>query len=105
MDKQLADPPERKYVLTRIAKGDYLLPSNDGRTLWRLRIYEDGPTHGLEDWPRDRTFWGLWKLTSHFDGTLDPDTLDDWGRWEPWDEYLPTRAAAIKSALRERVGH
>jgi len=42
----------RKYVMTRIDKGDYLLPSNDGETLWRIRQYMDGPSWGLLDWPR-----------------------------------------------------
>lgn len=27
---------QRKYALIKIKTGDYLLPGNDGRTLWRL---------------------------------------------------------------------
>lgn len=42
---------ERKYAMTRIATGDYLLPSNDARTIWRIERYTDGPSLGL-DWPR-----------------------------------------------------
>jgi hypothetical protein len=87
---------ERKYALTKIAKGDYLLPSNDGRTIWRLTVYEDGPSHGVEMMPRDREFWGTWKWVGM--GTVvDPD---DVGSWEMWEGSLPSRADAIKAALR-----
>jgi hypothetical protein len=95
---------ERKYVLTKIGKGDYLLPSNDGRTLWRLRTYEDGPSHGL-DWPRDLTFWGIWKwnlpmTTDAGPGSLDTVDPDEWDRWEYVDGAYETRAQAIEAALR-----
>jgi hypothetical protein len=48
---------ERRYALRKIAAGDYLLLSNDRQTLWRLNRYQDGPSYGLEDMPRDRWFW------------------------------------------------
>lgn len=51
---------ERKYVMTRLGRGDYLLPSNDGRRLFRVAVYEDGPSHGLAEWRADRTVWGVW---------------------------------------------
>jgi hypothetical protein len=90
---------ERKYVLRRIGKGDYLLPSNDGATLWRIRTYEDGPSHGL-DWPRDLTFWGLWKWDAPIDTTgrakIDPDDPD---HWEYYDGTYKTRAEAIRAVL------
>jgi hypothetical protein len=93
----------RKYVLTKIAKGDYLLPSNDGGTLWRIRSYEDGPSYGLEDWPRDLTLWGIWKWDTPVTGaslaSVDPDA---WDRWECYDTSYESRAQAIRSVLRCR---
>jgi hypothetical protein len=85
---------ERKYALTKIAAGDYLLPSNDGRTIWRLSSYEDGIDQGLD---HDLgTVWGVWKWTG--DGrTVDPD---DPGCWEMLEGTLSTRAEAITAALR-----
>lgn len=98
---------ERKHSLTRIAKGDYLLPSNDGKTLWRITTYEDGPSHGLDDWPRDRTFWGAWRYIGRIDwhGDMGLDAWEelagDWNDWSgPWDSYLETRREAIESALK-----
>lgn len=88
---------ERKYSLIKIAKGDYLLPGNDGRTVWRLGTYTDGPSNGLTDWPRDRLVWGVWKWVG--DSTVYVDT-GSWERWEMHEGCLPTRAEAIESALR-----
>jgi hypothetical protein len=91
----------RKYALTKIACGDYLLPSNDGQTIWRLCTYEDGPSHGLEEWPRDVTLWGVWKWTGAGDA-VDPG---DWGQWDMWEGTLQTRAEAIHAALKMRGDH
>lgn len=90
---------DRTYALTKLAPGDYLMPSNDTRTLWRIARYTDGPSGGL-DWPRDREVWGIWKWPEpiRFDGTQ----AIDCNGFEPWDfmEGLhETRAAAINSAL------
>ena len=85
---------ERKYALMKIAKGDYLLPSNDGRTIWRLSSYEDGIAQGLD---HDLgTVWGVWKRTGN-GTTVDPS---DWGAWEMQEGSLATRAEAIEAALR-----
>jgi hypothetical protein len=88
----------RKYALTKIAVGDYLLPSNSGKTIWRIRRYEDGPSHGLEDWPRDRKVWGIWR----WDKPTGVGSLDtgDWSRWEFYEGLLDTRADAIEAALK-----
>ena len=95
----------RAYSLIRIRAGDYLLPSNDGATLWRIRRYEDGPSYGLDDWPRDRLFWGAWRYVGRVawrDG-LTADQLDDLLDADAWDgpegDYLTTRSAAIAAAL------
>ena len=90
---------ERKYVLTKVAAGDYLLPSNDGQTIFRLRRYEDGPSHGLEDWPRDREFWGVWKwtgLVTRYGPAPDPDQWD----WEFQEGLMDKRGEAIDAAMR-----
>lgn len=92
---------ERKYALTRLAAGDYLLPSNDARTIWRIRRYVDGPSQGL-DVPRDRDFWGVWR----FNGPVDENTQvdpDDTDSWDMWSSALDTRADAIDEALRQEA--
>lgn len=91
---------ERKFALTRLAAGDYLLPGNDGLTLWRIARYEDGPSHGLQDWPRDIEFWGAWR----WDYNLGPNTIDrlDTDTWDQWSlahTFHDTRASAIRAAL------
>jgi hypothetical protein len=90
---------ERKYTLHRIAKGDYLLPGNDGKTLWRIRKYEDGPSHGVDSMPRDREFWGVWKW-------IGPDR--QWNlaeaHWNAWDlSNYDKREEAIQAALRAEL--
>lgn len=59
---------ERKYAYQRIAPGLVLQPGNDGATLYVVGRYEDGPTWGLEDEPRDFRAWG-W-------GRVSADTLE-----------------------------
>lgn len=94
---------ERKYVLTKLASGDYLLPGNDDVTLWRLHTYEDGPSHGIEEWPRDRTLWALrkWDRPINPDNHADLDAInpDDWDRWLPVEDGFLTRSEAIERAL------
>lgn len=96
---------ERRYSLRRLRAGDYLLPGNDGQTLWRIASYQDGPSHGL-DWPRDRTLWGAWKYTGRIDWQQDMTAdrfaeLLDWNDWEPWDTGHETRREAIAGAIKE----
>ena len=86
---------ERKYQLTKIEAGDYLLPSNDGRTVWRIRRYTDGPSGGLEHWPKDREVWGIWGWRgATLELTLDED------KWAYWDGLCDTREEAIQLALK-----
>jgi hypothetical protein len=35
--------------MTRLRRGDYLLPSNDGATLWRLTSYVEGDGLAADD--------------------------------------------------------
>lgn len=91
---------ERKYALSRVAAGDYLLPSNDGRTIWRIARYMDGPSGGLEI-PRDRDFWGVWKWHQSI-GVGTYVDVEDWNRWEACDLGYMTRAEAINAAISHR---
>lgn len=92
---------ERKWVLSKIAAGDYLLPSNDGRTLWRITRYVDGPSAGL-DIPRDRDFWAVRHWQEEV-GRGDVVDVEDWDRWVLRSDMWVSRAAAIDAALRSEA--
>lgn len=89
---------KRKYALTKVKAQDYLLPSNDAKTIWRLTTYMEGPSSGVEHMERDETFWGVWKWTGR-EG-LDGFSPDDWAHWEFHEGWHATRAEAINAALR-----
>lgn len=94
-------PPKRKYALSKVAAGDYVFPSNDGKTVWRIAKYEDGPSHGITDWDRDREFWGVWRWAEPFTGNLRGYVdLEDWNRWEFCEGMHDTRGEAVDAALR-----
>lgn len=83
---------ERLYQMVRIRAGDYLLLSNDRRTLWRIYRYDE----------QDGASW--WAC-ARWDGTpeaaLQADDLEHaWDRWETTEYYLKTRREAIEEALR-----
>lgn len=84
----------RKYAMTRLAAGDYLLPSNDGRTLWRLERYEDGAAHGLVVGYQLRPFWRVSSTPMPGNGYVDVAYLEQY-RWTEHAQWLPTRAAAV----------
>lgn len=96
---------ERKYKMTRVRAGSYLLPSNDGETLWHIYSFEDGESHGLEGEP-DRTWWAAAKFRGTFEeasAAVMRDLLDfDYithERWSEWASYMKTRGEAIEAAL------
>jgi hypothetical protein len=92
---------ERKYALRRIKAGDYLLIGNDDVTLWRISKYVDGPSTGLEDWPRDREVWGLRKWeTPIVLGEKTGIEVENWDRWEFWEGPFDRRQEAIDAACR-----
>lgn len=97
---------ERKYTLSRVRAGDYLLPSNDLTTLWRICSYEeDGSAAWQDDAGKWHTVTGTHWQTAKYNRPiptgelLDEDFLD-WDRWDWWAMGFRTRAAAIKDALR-----
>lgn len=93
--------PERRYALIKIKAGDYLLPANDGKTLWRVKTYEDGPSHGLMDMERDQMFWGVWRWEGNpIVGTIDVEEIVEIDRWRMVATHHRTRRQAIDAALR-----
>lgn len=84
---------ERKHSLVKIRASDYLLLSNDGRTLWRIYRYDDR-------WPNEDMWWA----TARYDGTPEQAIEDDelehaWDRWITAEWYVTTRREAIEKVL------
>jgi len=96
----------RKFALTKIGRGDWLLPSNDGQTLWRLTEYhEDGSASVGNDGKNWRPLRGVFWQTAKFTGRLVhdpgllPDDFLDWGHWEVWETGLLKRKYAVEAVL------
>ena len=90
----------RKFAMRRLKRGDYLLPSNDERTIWRIAKYtEEGsleralPNGGYEKIVG--TFWGVWRYIGR--GPVDPN---EWNDFDMFDALLKSRAQAIETALK-----
>lgn len=98
---------ERRYALTKLGPGDYLLPSNDALDvhptlrpdgagwLYRFLRWEDGPELGAE---LRRTLWSVRRVPFRLHGgLLDLADVEEL----PWVDIAdkPTRAAAIDFAL------
>lgn len=88
---------ERKYPLSKIAAGDYVLPSNDGRALWRVSRYRVDDRRSVDRWLIQRWIGG-----GNLEAIARSDLLD-WNLWETWDTEYETRAEAIDAALRAAV--
>lgn len=96
---------ERKYAMTRIAEGDYLLPSNDGQTLWRIYRYrEEGSLSYAKPGGGYREvrgmFWACARQPFPPSGTIEWDDLGGWEGWEFHAGPFNTRQQAIDEALR-----
>jgi hypothetical protein len=102
---------ERKYQLTRIREGDYIVPSNDGETLWRISKYEETGLGEYLDakWkPRKIAGW-FWQtakfhmsvpaMQERFGDDLPNDFLD-WDRWEHWSSGFTRRKDAVEDVVR-----
>lgn len=87
---------KRKYVLSKVTKGDYLLPSNDAKTVWRIRSYVDGPSSGIEDWPKDITVWGVWRWM----GELPYVDVENVERWQMVSGPHMKQGEAIEEAMK-----
>lgn len=91
---------ERKYAITKIEAGDYILPSNDAKTLWRIQKL--GSVGGSEDnveWDWSEAGWYVSKYNQYVDQTLQID-VDDWSFWTDWSGPYATRAEAVKDVIR-----
>lgn len=107
--------PEQKYAMTRVQAGDYLLPSNDGKTLWRLSTYdEDGSAYWVDRSSGKETkvvgkFWSAWRFNGTIDEaesllhSADPELLLEWDRWIESATALSTRKEALEYALTAAV--
>lgn len=94
---------DRKFAMRRLKRGDYLLPSNDERTIWRIATYtEEGSLeHVAQDGTSRKvvgTFWGVWRYIGR--GPVDPN---EWNDFDMFDGLLNSRAEAIQTALKVSV--
>lgn len=81
----MSETPERKYALTKLSPGDYLLPSNDAQYLWRLTRDADG------------TGWSISFKTMQ-EVKSGHDSFDN--GWICVEQCLSTRNEAMNEALR-----
>jgi hypothetical protein len=95
--------------MTRMG-GAWLLPSNDGQTLWRIHSYQED---GSAQWQDERgrwhtvtgTFWATARRPLPTDADLDRyDTEDDfvwdYDAWEERSQGHRSRREAIEETLR-----
>jgi hypothetical protein len=87
---------DRKYQMTRVRRGDYLLPSNDAQTLYRIHAYHEDGSAGFTG-----TFWGVmrWPDGMPTDADVQHEDFLDWDRWREVSWGHRSRAAAIKDVL------
>lgn len=99
---------ERKYSLHRIGPGDYLLPSNDGQTIWRIQQYEEDGSAEVELWSGKRKrlkgrYWAAYRYAGPRRYSVGrfpvADDVSEWANWEMFDSLLPSRRKAIAVAL------
>jgi len=90
--------PERRFALTKIDAGDWLMPGNDERTLWRITKGKVG--YGGENGEIEyRPGWELFKWRYQIrPGTGAEGFSGDWDEWE-YECAADTRAEAISEAL------
>jgi hypothetical protein len=103
---------QRKYALIKIKAGDYVFPSNDKRTVIRVKQYIQMHEHFDLDKgyvTESRTEWEICTkrlfLLSESLGEDVPDSFQfgaDWLEegWETWDTGFSSRKAALASAAK-----
>ena len=96
---------ERKYQMVRIGSGDYMLMSNSGLSLWRLRRYRET---GMVEYDNGTKLVGdFWSCARYeYRGRSLPngtdqmiDVIHDRERWVTTADTLKTRQEAIDEAL------
>lgn len=91
---------ERKYQMTRISAGDYLLSSNDGKVLWRIYSYlEDGSAEYGNGQKLRGTFWSTARYNAPLPTGSIPDDFLEWFNWTTYATTMRTRAEAVRDAL------
>lgn len=90
---------ERKYAMTHIDKGDYLLPSNDGQTIWRIRKYDEEFIGPDSETVEVKEQWGIWRWQGSTLTAFSAAEIEDWSRWEFYEGFHPRRKDAVNSAL------
>lgn len=96
----------RAYALIRVKAGCYLLPSNDGATLWRISSYTEHGDAAYElpggGWRTiTGTYWESSRMpmpAPHLLGGASDDEMLDWLWGDEWESYSfmhPTRQEAI----------
>lgn len=95
--------PERQWQMVRLGPGDWLLPSNDRKTLWRIQKYpeRDGTlTRGNTGQVVNGDFWRLLQCTYAVD-EVSFAVVDEF--YDAWTEVAcmqPTRQACIDYAMQ-----
>lgn len=82
----------RKYAMTMIGPGDWLLPSNDAEMIWRISRYDDPEMTG------QTTGWQLHNMPLlSFQRLLDRNWEDptDWAHWDYDSGGYRTRSEAV----------
>jgi hypothetical protein len=94
----MSESIERKYALAKgLRAGDWLLPGNDGKTLWRLS--DEDNSHNGDGW----SVWRWSHPVGEGDSLPDLDAIEDWSRWDLEEVGHPTRGEAIQAALRAEL--
>jgi len=81
------DVTERRYVMTKVGSGDYLLPSNDGLTIWRI-ARDEGEG------------WSLWRWSGETRPGVPIGDPYDWSKWELREQGHDSRRNAVDAAMR-----
>jgi hypothetical protein len=82
---------QRTYAVTRVEAGDYLVPSNSGAWVFRVKSYKlDGKTQ----WTIHRYCLPVEKMSDDI-----PRDFLDWDQWEYEEGGFATKRAAIDAAV------
>ena len=94
----------RRYRMMRVRKGEYILPANDGVTLWRISAYTEDGSASYDDGMVIRgRFWRAqkWLGTKPSPPQLAEalEASDYWRYWSDEREMFRSREEAIQFAL------
>lgn len=81
----------RYYSMTKIGAGDWLVPSNDRATVYRITSYEDGRAYGLDRGPEVVTRWHVRRADAGAHAVGDPR---DWD-WSDVEQGYWSRKEAL----------